>query len=92
MFLDFLLKEITESPAEQAIIYSRSDLPFGLNVFLWKDQIYSSHLVIAAGRNTSRRTEISLMNMKEVRMEEEWSFSPIFVTMGIFSKQQSKDC
>lgn len=32
MFLDFLLKGITEAPAELARIYCRKDLPLGLKV------------------------------------------------------------
>lgn len=32
VFLDFLLKEITEAPEEQALIYCRMDLPLGLKV------------------------------------------------------------
>lgn len=51
--------------------------------FLWKDQIHSSRLVPAAGRNTSHCTEISLMNVEEVGLEEEWSLP--FVLQRAFS-------
>lgn len=42
VFLDFLLKGITEAPAEQARIYCRRDLlTLRAEGFLWKDQIQS---------------------------------------------------